>query len=378
LITTRGGLRGRWVGVLALLWAIGVAAPPAQAQSEALAPTWLRAPSMRGPATASLAFDGNRMLWGIDGAVPLRTSIHGSRTVSAPQAAVGLGLSVIGASEARDLRYSLLVDRHRGRAGQWLGVSTGNAPSHLHLGIGFWRSLAPIGVEAGVVSSLVGINERYESHWIIPADSARGWAPRDTFTYSSVTHSVQRTTARGALHWSYGRLEVSAIGGLVLGERTLPYSFAQANVQLQLSKQVLFLAALGRRPEGSLAFDASARPTTMLGVQVSPWASRGSAASNSIEPKVSDWVTRDRDDGSTVIRVRCRHAYLVEVAGDFTDWAPVALVPIGGDRWVTTLTIPPGLHQVQIRMDGGEWLAPPGLPTTQREFAGVAGVMLRE
>jgi hypothetical protein len=32
----------------------------------------------------------------------------------------------------------------------------------------------------------------------------------------------------------------------------------------------------------------------------------------------------------------------------------------------------------QIRLDGGEWQVPPGLPSTQREFAGAAGVLLIE
>ena len=83
-------------------------------------------------------------------------------------------------------------------------------------------------------------------------------------------------------------------------------------------------------------------------------------------------------DGLTKITVRCSGVFSVELAGDFTDWAPVALTARGGDRWETTVTILPGLHQVQIRLDGGDWRVPPGLPSTQREFAGAAGVLLIE
>ena len=48
----------------------------------------------------------------------------------------------------------------------------------------------------------------------------------------------------------------------------------------------------------------------------------------------------------------------------------------GDDWWETSLTIAPGLHQVQVRLDGGPWQVPPGLPRTNREFAGEAGVLV--
>jgi 1,4-alpha-glucan branching enzyme len=82
------------------------------------------------------------------------------------------------------------------------------------------------------------------------------------------------------------------------------------------------------------------------------------------------------DDGRTTVRLRCRHASRVELAADFTDWAPIAMTATGDDWWETSLTITPGLHQVQVRLDGGAWQVPPGLPRTSREFAGDAGVLV--
>ena len=367
--------RGRAAGAFILAWAIGVAVPPARAQNEVAAPSWLRAPSTRGPVAATLSLDDRRSLWGVNGALPLDFGLRGPRAASAAQAALGLGLSITGASDTRDLRYSALLDRCGGRTGEWLGFSTGNTPSRLHLGIGFWRSLARVGVEAGIVSSVVGVTERQENHWGFFRDSLH-W--RDTTTYSAVSRTAQRTTAQGALHWNYRRLELTAISGVVVGLRAVPQSWAQANAQLQLSKRVLLLAAVGQRPDASLAFDASARPGTMLSVQVQPWASRDPAASGSTVPRATSWITKRLEDGRTVLCVRCRRASQVELAGDFTEWVSVPLTALGGDWWETTLAIPSGLHQVQIRMDGGAWQAPPRLPTMEREFAGVTGVLLTE
>ena len=241
-----------------------------------------------------------------------------------------------------------------------------------------WRSLAPVEIEAGIISSLVGITEREESHWGYYRHFRDTLRWRDTTTYSQVSRTEQRTTMQSAMRWHHGRLELTAIGGLTLGQRSAPRRWAQANLQLQASKRVLVLAALGQRPDASRAFDPSARPAMMVGVQVAPWASREWAMSRAIVPRVTEWAAKPLDGGRTVIRVRCRHASRVEVAGDFTEWAPVSLTATGRDRWETILTIAPGLHHVQIRIDGGAWQVPPGLPTAQGEFAGAAGVLLIE
>ncbi len=60
----------------------------------------------------------------------------------------------------------------------------------------------------------------------------------------------------------------------------------------------------------------------------------------------------------------------VELAGDFTDWKPVALRPWGEHSWRTLLPMAPGLHRLAVRVDGGAWRAPPGTRAVQSEFDG--------
>ncbi len=52
------------------------------------------------------------------------------------------------------------------------------------------------------------------------------------------------------------------------------------------------------------------------------------------------------------------------------------MVRRGRDLWELTVPISSGLHQINIRTDGGKWVAPPGLPTTKDMFNGEVGIMV--
>ncbi len=70
------------------------------------------------------------------------------------------------------------------------------------------------------------------------------------------------------------------------------------------------------------------------------------------------------------IVIQASEARSVELAGDFTDWKPVALQRWGEGGWRALLRISPGLHRLAIRIDGGAWRAPPGTRPITSEFGG--------
>jgi hypothetical protein len=358
--------------------AIGLAlaawASTACAEEFAAGPEWLRAPVTRGPVAATVGVDERRAWWAIDGTVPLGLGLPRTRTNLVSQPVLGLGMSITGSarSDARDLRYTALVDRRNRLDGAWLGISTGQH-AKLQLGTGLWRAFAPVEVEAGLVSGVVGASTREASHWKVVPDSLHS---RDTTTFSNVDRSGLSTTAQSAVRWHFGRMELTATGGVTVGARTAPQRWAQASMHLQASRRMRVLAVFGQRPAASLAFEPAAHPQTMLGIQVAPWASRDGGAPQVTVPVAREWRAEALDDGRTTVRLRCGHASRVELAADFTDWAPVGMTATGDDWWETSLAIPPGLHQVQVRLDGGPWQVPPGLPRTNREFVGDAGVLV--
>jgi hypothetical protein len=62
--------------------------------------------------------------------------------------------------------------------------------------------------------------------------------------------------------------------------------------------------------------------------------------------------------------------------GDFTDWAPVTMSPIAADTWTYNVFIGPGVHRINIRIDGGPWVAPPGLTVVRDDFGGAVGLLV--
>jgi hypothetical protein len=64
----------------------------------------------------------------------------------------------------------------------------------------------------------------------------------------------------------------------------------------------------------------------------------------------------------------------VELMADFTDWVVVSLER-DGKKWKLDRALPSGLHRIAIRVDGGEWFAPPGLPRATDDLGGEVGLI---
>ena len=80
--------------------------------------------------------------------------------------------------------------------------------------------------------------------------------------------------------------------------------------------------------------------------------------------------------GTQKITVRVGGVETVEVMGDFSDWSPLLLNRRGRDLWDITLPVGSGVHQINLRLDRGPWLPPPGLPTMRDGFDGEVGLIV--
>ena len=80
--------------------------------------------------------------------------------------------------------------------------------------------------------------------------------------------------------------------------------------------------------------------------------------------------------GQALLRVRAPSAHFVEVYGSFSNWQPVALKQERDGWWSVALPVERGTHEVNVRIDGGSWLVPPGTTTVHDEFGGTSGVLV--
>ena len=116
-------------------------------------------------------------------------------------------------------------------------------------------------------------------------------------------------------------------------------------------------------PAGILAFE-----TRTLGV----------VDSASIETGTPDGApsTTVRDTLRVVLLIDAPKAESVELMGDATQWSITPMRRLPNGRWRAELKLSPGMHRITVRADGGQWIAPPGLPIGNDEYGSPVGMVL--
>lgn len=63
------------------------------------------------------------------------------------------------------------------------------------------------------------------------------------------------------------------------------------------------------------------------------------------------------------------------VMGEMTGWQPVELEPAGRGKFVGWFLSGGGTYRVNVSLDGGPWIAPPGMPRVEDGFGGLVGLL---
>jgi hypothetical protein len=182
-----------------------------------------------------------------------------------------------------------------------------------------------------------------------------------------------RSSARGELATD------SRISGIIRGE----YS---------VSSRVSVVSSFARIPSDLLR-GLPARTQTVVGLRLQRTARHESGGTgNAAEPLRGDSATMGRDappaasafnvsedrDGMRTISILAPAARSVELTGDMTRWRVVSMTRANDGRWSVALRLPPGVYNCNVRIDGGPWAPPAGLPTSRDDFRGEVGVVVIE
>ncbi len=223
--------------------------------------------------------------------------------------------------------------------------------------------------------------------------AAGGWVIVDRVAFAAAaTWSAAADTAyvdvTAGAHASWHAVEVDGL----LGARTWSDGagegvFGDVTVRLRLTAALAGQVSAGRYPSDPVRGTLGGRYLS-AGIRLTPFGPRRLARLDIADlrrraPRTPDDI--GQSDAPRLILtaagpghrlvVRAGGAQAVELAGDFTDWEPLALLPLDGG-WYIDLALSPGVYRVNVRVDGGPWTVPVGLAVQRDEFGGSVGILL--
>lgn len=167
--------------------------------------------------------------------------------------------------------------------------------------------------------------------------------------------------------------------------------YGEGSVLVPLGRSTAFIVAAGRYPTdvitGSIAGryvsagfrlgKLGARPARPERPQpaIPPHSSGANGSAVPGEPRLE---IGNRGEEPVRLTLYAPGAGAVEISGDFTDWQPVQLQrsPTNRDAWEGSFRIARGVHRINVRRDGGAWMAPAGTTRGADDFGGEVGVFL--
>jgi predicted carbohydrate-binding protein with CBM48 len=94
-----------------------------------------------------------------------------------------------------------------------------------------------------------------------------------------------------------------------------------------------------------------------------------------LDPPAASIELRSCRCAGVTFAIHAPGAAQVEIAGEFTNWEPVALSRADGDAWTAALPLSRGTYRFNVRIDGGDWIVPAGVTGVRDEFGGTVGLL---
>jgi len=217
--------------------------------------------------------------------------------------------------------------------------------------------IASVGFDTGPTTWLLSVTAPVAS-WI----SADALAPSPQHLPAVASLAVVQPVGGWLSLIAAASTNPSSMGGMKLGEQVNPTR----------DRNFAPVVAIGVRFSRMHDRDANGTPNGILSFE-----SRTLGAVDSIS--VTDGASVERIDGDTlrvVLLIDAPRAERVELMGDATEWSVVPMRRNVSGRWRAELKLPPGVHRVMVRADGGRWSAPPGVPVANDDYGGPVGMIV--
>jgi hypothetical protein len=178
------------------------------------------------------------------------------------------------------------------------------------------------------------------------------------------------------LNWTVGTLGIDGVAGFRPKiDNVRAGRWAQATLTAPITSGLALQGGAGSG-SGGTPYSLTSGRFFFLSLRFGLSSAPRDAPPAGVTPMASSFVALRSSDGALVLRVRAPHARTVEVSGDFDQWTPIRLTPVGRDLWETVLSVAPGTYRVNLRIDGAAWIAPPDTPAVDDEFNGKVGLLV--
>lgn len=212
---------------------------------------------------------------------------------------------------------------------------------------------------------------------------------------TAVDDTIRYTDLSAEGEWNVGRLELDAVVGGRAGAR-LPSvasnatAWGSASAVVWVFPRVALVGSGGTYPvdytQGfpggrfislgvRLALTRRESPT-QVPTSDEPASAPALAAATPVTTGITDFRVDGSAAGARVLRVHALGVRRVEMMGDLTGWKAHALAPAGNGWYTLAVPANSGSYQLVLRVDGGAWGPPPGVPTVHDEFGGTTGVIV--
>ena len=293
------------------------------------------------------------------------------------------GLLTLDRDEAFDRRLVRSEARLRvggAAAGVWVGGAIERSlagtlrPAAVLLGLGAWAAPGQLDLAFSVEQT----NEHARIVTVLPNDRSLA-SPAESLARLVYDDRLVRSTAAIVNgRWEHRRLGVESIAGVTLSRHFSARRWMQASFDVAVRPRLAIYATVGSSAPKWLALEPGLSHNARLGLRLTSAANAAAAEPADLRPRAPEFKLRHLGEDWYVIEVRARAAGPVEVMGDFSAWEPRALRHVTGSRWALALRLDPGVHQIQVRVDGGAWSPPSGLPAASDGFNGDVGVFVAD
>jgi hypothetical protein len=204
------------------------------------------------------------------------------------------------------------------------------------------RDLGPVSLEAGV-------------------NATRGGPTR----FADATLSVSLHAAA---------LAVTGLAGARSGDLA-NRPWLQGRVSYRIVPWARLEAQAGTYPRDLSGFTGGSFVSVGVWLDLHRWGGMGGAGVRGVRAPPSV-VVEPAGPGRQQVTFRVPGANSVSIAGEWNEWTPVPLEPLGDARWRATLALRQGVHRYSLVVDGDRWVLPRGVATLPDDLGGQVALLV--